>query len=347
MKVLLIKMSSLGDVLHTLPALEDAYRKKKIEVTWVVEPSFQEIAQWHPAVKRVIPLPFRSIRKNLWQSFKEKKIQSICRALREESYDMILDAQGLLKSALVTQLAKGPSFGLDKASAREPLASYLYDKTFQVERKQHAVVRLRQLFSKVFEYSDDQFLSYGIQNKLWETSLHYPSGILFLHGTTWESKHWPEAYWCQLAQKVSDDGFQVLIPWGNQAEYERAVRIQQSVTSHNMPIVLEKMSLAALAGLMKHIAGAIAVDTGLGHLAAALDVPCLSVYGPTSQGLTGAYGLNQMHMQSSLGCAPCFQRTCTLKGSFAVSPPCLGEISPEQVWGRMSEVLQQSKRNFA
>src|SRR5688572_10593662 len=139
MRVLLIKLSSMGDLIHSLPALTDAMQHlPNLEITWVVEPAFQEIAQWHPAVKRIIPMPLRGKKyKQIWQAIKE---------IRSQKYDLVIDAQGLFKSAVISRLAKTKvRAGLDWTSVREPLASLFYNRKYAVVWTQHAVIRLRKL----------------------------------------------------------------------------------------------------------------------------------------------------------------------------------------------------------
>ena len=129
MRVLLIKTSSLGDVIHALPALTDAARAiPGIKFDWVVEEGFAEIPTWHPAVGKVIPVAIRRWRKNLWQTIKSGEWRRFKQSVRSTKYDLVIDAQGLFKSALPAMLAHGPRAGLDRASAREPLSALLYQR---------------------------------------------------------------------------------------------------------------------------------------------------------------------------------------------------------------------------
>ena len=153
MRVLLIKTSSLGDVIHTLPALTDAMNALPgIQFDWVVEEGFAEIPTWHPAVANVIPVAIRRWRKNLWQTVKNGEWRRFKQRLRDTRYDLVIDAQGLLKSAWLTRYVKAPVAGLDKTSAREPMAARFYDRPYAVARGQHAVERLRQLFAQALGY---------------------------------------------------------------------------------------------------------------------------------------------------------------------------------------------------
>lgn len=154
MRVLLVKTSSLGDVIHTLPALTDAARAiPGIQFDWVVEEGFAEIPAWHPAVARVIPVAIRRWRKNLWQTLRNGEWRRFKQRLKEVDYDLVIDAQGLLKSAWLTRyVGKTPVAGLDGDSAREPLASRFYRRAYPVAWGQHAVERTRQLFAQALDY---------------------------------------------------------------------------------------------------------------------------------------------------------------------------------------------------
>lgn len=334
MKVLIVKTSSLGDVIHTLPALTDAQNVyPTIQFDWIIEPAFAEIPTWHASVQRVFSAPFRRWRKNIKGAL-QGEFQSFVKQLRMTSYDAIIDAQGLLKSALITRLAKGSRLGFNWQSAREPIASFFYQKRYQVATHQHALTRIRQLFAMALHYPlpvspANYGLSYSHQA--------IENQILFLHGTTWPTKHWPQAYWQELARYATQAGFNVLLPWGNTQEYKRAQYIQQK----NPKIaVLPALSLTQLARLISQVKGVVALDTGLTHLAAALNVPTLSLYGPTDRHKTGPIGLAQYPIQAPLACAPCFARTCRQAPALSLKPPCLQAIMPAQIWQQLMKMIE-------
>jgi heptosyltransferase-1 len=346
-RVLLVKTSSLGDVIHALPALTDAARAiPGITFDWVVEEGFAEIPTWHPAVGKVIPVAIRRWRKNIWQTIKSGEWRRFKQSLRAEKYDLVIDAQGLVKSAWLTRYVNAPVAGLDKNSAREPLASRFYQRRLAVARGQHAVERLRQLFAVALGYDLPKGLGdYGLDvERLIELPRNKPY-VLFLHGTTWDTKHWPELYWRDLALRMADKGVEVRLPWGNPAEKARAERIANGLSN---AVVLPKLNLAGVARVLASASACVAVDTGLGHLAAALDVPTISLFGPTNPGLTGAYGKVQIHLASDFPCAPCLQKKCTyqptaqdqqrfdLKSEW---PLCFTRLNPERVASRLSTLL--------
>ncbi|WKL54496.1 lipopolysaccharide heptosyltransferase I [Pseudomonas kielensis] len=347
MRVLLIKTSSLGDVIHALPALTDAARAiPGIQFDWVVEEGFAEIPTWHPAVGKVIPVAIRRWRKNLWQTIKSGEFKRFKQNLQATKYDLVIDAQGLLKSALLTRYVRAPVAGLDKHSAREPLAAHFYSRRLAVARGQHAVERLRQLFAVALGYDLPKGLGdYGLNvERLVELPRKNPY-VLFLHGTTWDTKHWPEAYWRELAERMGHLGMAVKLPWGSPAEKARAERIAQGLRNAE---VLPRLNLAGVAKVLAGAQACVAVDTGLGHLAAALDVPTVSLFGPTNPGLTGAYGRSQVHMASDFSCAPCLQKKCTYQPTaedqrrFDLKrewPLCFTRLNPERVASRLSTLL--------
>ncbi|QLF94145.1 lipopolysaccharide heptosyltransferase I [Pseudomonas sp. ABC1] len=327
MRVLLVKTSSLGDVVHTLPALTDAQRAiPGIRFDWVVEEGFAEIPAWHPAVGEVIPVAIRRWRKHPFDTWRNGEWRAFKARLRAQRYDLVIDAQGLLKSAWLTRYIQAPVAGLDAASAREPLAARFYDRRYNVPREQHALERVRQLFAQALGYVlPTTQADYGLDRD----RLEIPTGepyLLFLHGTTWASKHWPEADWRALAERMAQQGWAVRLPWGNAAEKARAERIAAGLERVE---VLPRLNLAGVAGVIAGARACVAVDTGLGHLAAALDVPSISLYGPTLPGRVGAYGRGQVHLCASGPNA----------GSGDRKKPCFDGLGVEQVATALQSLL--------
>lgn len=300
MRVLVVKMSSLGDVIHTLPALSDAsFAVPGITFDWVVEEAFAEIPAWHPAVDTVIPIALRRWRKTPFKSFSGPEWKHFRAAVDRRQYDAVIDAQGLLKSAFISRLPRAPRFGMDKDSAREGVASRFYHHKLSVPREMHAVERIRLLFSQALRYPlPSQQGDYGVRANLKPGADKLPASLLFFHGTARAEKLWPEQHWIELAGLCAARGYQAWMPWGSQEERDRAERIASVVSNVQ---VLPKLDLLGLASMLMEVDGAVAVDTGLAHLSAALDVPTVSLYGPTSTDLIGAYGRNQVHIQSPVG----------------------------------------------
>ena len=338
MHVLIIKLSSLGDVIHTLPALTDATRALPgIRFDWVVESAYAEIPAWHPAVDQVLPVSLRQWRKQLWHTWRSGTWQNFRQHLRARYYDQIIDAQGLLKSAALAYQAHGLRSGLAADSAREPLAAWVYQQRHTVPRDQHAVTRLRQLFALSLGYPQPSGLpDYGLPKYSMTTLIPARPTLVFLHGTTWPTKHWPDSHWLELALTAARAGFRVRLPWGNEVEHARAQRIAEA---HPHISVIPATGLQGLAAELSTACAVVGVDTGLVHLAAALQVPSLSLYGATDPALTGSYGERQSHLQSQFPCAPCVRRRCHYTGSSTVFPACFEELSVTVVWEALLDVI--------
>lgn len=322
----------MGDVIHCLPAVTDLLKNMPdASVDWVVEEGLQDIPALHPGVRRVIPIAIRRWRKRWLAATGE--IQNFRLDLRSESYDLVIDAQGLVKSALVAAMARGAVIGFDRKSAREPIANLFYRKRIAVAPDMHAIQRQRRLFAQVFDYQVPAELDYGLR----QTKAAPSKDVVFLHGTTWKSKHWPDHYWLELAQRCAEAGYCVVLPYFDSVEQARAETIVASVDSAR---TLPPGSLKALGGYLNNAAGAVSVDTGPGHLSAAFNVPLVAVYGPTSPRLTGIVGPRQISLaEPVLDCAPCLNRNCQYSpDSSNIYPPCFETVTPERVF---QSLLQQ------
>lgn len=340
MRVLLIKTSSMGDVIHSLPAITDAARAiPGLRLDWVVEEGFADLAGRHPAVERVLPCALRRWRRHPWRARRSGEWATFKNALREREYDAVIDAQGLIKSAFITRLARGPKFGLDKASAREPWSALALDRPLPVPRDGHAVTRVRQLFAAALGYTaPDSAPDYGLRRTRAPRPLAGPGAeLVFCHGTTWPTKHYPEAYWRTLAERAAGAGQRVWLPWGNDTERARAERIAQDLAGVE---VLPRLSLSTLTDRMLAWDGFVAVDTGLAHLAAAAGLPGVALYGPTDPRLTGVWGPRARSLAAEFPCAPCVQEKCTYQGNLGqgVNPPCFSSLKPHRVWQALMEV---------
>ncbi len=302
MQVLIVKTSSMGDVLHTLPALTDAMRAiPGIRFDWVVEEGFSQIPTWHPAVDRVIPVAIRRWRKNWFGSETRQQRCDFKRVVQERDYDVVIDAQGLIKSAaLITRIAKGNKHGQDSKSAREPFASWFYNHRHDIDKKQHAVERTRELFAKSLGYDKpDSCGDYAIAARFLS---HLPADagqyLVFLHATTRDEKHWPEDHWRDLIALTTASGLKIKLPWGAEHERQRALRLAEGFPQVE---VLPKLSLQQVAEVLAGAKAVVSVDTGLSHLTAALDRPNITLFGPTDPGLIGGYGQNQFACRPQTG----------------------------------------------
>ena len=326
MRVLVVKTSSMGDVIHTLPAIEDAKKAiPGIKFDWVIEEGFKEIPAWHDSVNEVIPIAVRRWRKSLLKGFFSGEIASFFRNLRAHHYDLIIDAQGLVKSAIPAKLAKGPVVGLDQQSARERLSARFYDRTFSVDKSMHAIERVRRLFAFSLDYEYPETPP-SVQLNL-NLGHAAKKGVLFLHGTTWPSKHWPDDSWLELGRALKQKGEDIYLPWSTDAEKARAEWLGKQLDVS----VLPKLSLTEVAEFMLKVKAVVGVDTGLTHLAALLDVQSIGIYGSTDVELTGAMGIKHENLKSDLDCSPCLRKQCKLLDGDTLVPPCYEKITAESV----------------
>lgn len=294
MRVLIVKTSSMGDVLHTLPALTDAMQAiPGIRFDWVVEEGFAQIPSWHAAVDRVIPVAIRRWRKAWFSAPVKAERKAFRQAVQAERYDAVIDAQGLVKSAaLVTRLAQGTKHGMDWQTAREPLASLFYNRRHHIARQQHAVERTRELFAKSLGYAKPASQGdYAIARHFAVENAAQSPYVVFLHATTRDDKHWPESHWRELIALLGSSGLRIKLPWGAPHEEARAKRLAEGF---DYVEVLPRMSLEGIAQVLAGARFVVSVDTGLSHLTAALDRPNVTLYGPTDPGLIGGYGKNQV-----------------------------------------------------
>lgn len=281
MKILLVRLSSMGDLIHTLPAISDLARHRPdVQLDWLCEENFADIARLHPFVKQILPMNWRKWRKNLLKTETYSFIQTLKNQLHTQQYDAVLDSQGLIKSAIFAKMANAPIWGLDKNSAREPLASCFYEKKWTVPRGQDAIWRNRQLFAQAFDYSiENEKLNFGVKIPHLELEPNFiPEKPYFvaLHATSKDSKLWKTEHWFNLFQKIhAQNGAEIWLTWGNPTEQQRAQKMAE-----NLPFVrvCPKLNLLQAAQLLQGAQAVIGVDTGLLHLANAVDVPVIGIY---------------------------------------------------------------------
>src|SRR5262245_3959595 len=285
--ILFIKTSSLGDVIHHMPALTEAHRRRPdARFSWVVEEAFAPLVRLHPAVSEVIPVAWRRWRGALLQPSTWSEIGQFRRTLRARVYDEIVDSQGLIRSALTSRLARGRRHGYDAASVRERPAAALYDVQHAVPRNLHAVARNRLLTGLALDYGPDGTLDFGLVRESIGGHRDPASGIL-LHSTARPEKEWPEESWIALGRTLVARGISPVLPWGTPAEHARSQRLAAALGHAQVP---DRQLLDRVAARVAGAAFVIGVDTGLLHLAAALGVPLVAIFVGSEPGLTGPLG---------------------------------------------------------
>ena len=309
-RILFVKTSSLGDVVHNCPAVTDAARcVPGAVIDWVVEEPFAEVAAFHLHVRRVIPVAIRRWRGAFFAPAAWSEFGRFRSTLKSESYDFVIDSQGLVKSGLVAALAIGPKHGFNGASAREPFAARFYDARHAVPGNLHAVDRNRQLAAATLGYRVDGPCDYGLRVTgepplLARSSASTPASTryaLLLTMTSRDDKLWPEEHWRSLGSALQSRGLRCLLPWGKEEERRRCARIAAAIPGAVVP---QHMTLAGIARLVRAAHCVIGVDTGLAHLAAALEIPVVALYCGSDPALTGLFGGKWVRNLGNVGTPP-------------------------------------------
>ena len=305
MRILLVKTSSLGDVIHNLPVVSDLHRAfPQATIDWCVEESFADIPRLHPHVGGVIEVAVRRWRKSLTRRATWREIGDFRRRIAQQPYDAILDTQGLLKSALIACQARGRRLGYAAEAAREPLATRFYDASFVIPRDAHAVERNRLLAAAAFGLPPGAAADYGIvAPRVDVAGLAAPYAVL-LTATSRDDKLWPEARWIELAGALAAHGLGAVLPAGNAVERQRAQRIAAALPASARALVAPPLRLRELAGVIGGARLAIGVDTGLVHLAAALRGPTIALFAASDPALTGVHGDAHCRNLGARGSAP-------------------------------------------
>ena len=283
--ILLIKTSSLGDVVHNLPVVSDIRaRFPRARIDWVVEEAYGDIVGMHPGVHRAIPVALRRWRGNPFKPMHWREFGQFRSAFSGVRYDCVIDTQGLIKSALLARVASGTRHGYAGVSAREPLAANFYDVTHVVPRDLHAVARNRRLAALALDYESPAALDYGIVLPAGAAPVERRPYCVLLHATGRAEKLWPEQAWERLGSELARRGYVSILPWGNAAERARSERIARALPEAEVP---PGQGMLGMAGLLAGAKAVIGVDTGLSHLAAALGCPVVALYCGTPPRLYG------------------------------------------------------------
>jgi heptosyltransferase-1 len=276
--ILVVRPSSLGDIVHALTLVADVRaHRPDLAIDWVAETGFVPLVELHPGVRRIIPVALRHWRHHLFAAATWRALGSFRRSLRREEYAAVLDLQEQLKGALIARMARGMRHGPDRASIREPVASFAHDVHHAIDPDQHFIARCRQLAAAALGYRAEGPPRFGLVPPPAAATAPDRPYVVVVHGTSRDDKLWPDAHWRHLVETFAASGFAVIVPWGSEAERARSERYAAGVTNAQVPPP-PRQTLPALAGLLARAELAVGVDTGLVHLAAALGTPTVALF---------------------------------------------------------------------
>jgi len=318
MNILVVKLSAFGDIIHSLPALDDLLARPEVgEVHWLVDSRYRFVTECFPT--RVIvhevamkgPRPVRST----WQTV---------RALRRIGFDAVLDLQGLIKSAVLARACGSPVYGIDTQQLREKQAGWLQKPTRFHAEDRHVVQQYRRVATAPF-VSDPRRMPEGplpykapeihadTLARLCDESAVATLGLaahryVVLHSASaWPTKRLPTDTWVAIARGVIARGLVPVFPWGNDAERQAAHRLCSDSGGMLLP---ERLNMSALTALLSKAEAVLGADTGVLHLAAALGTPTITFWGPTPSWRNSPMGERDWHLESNPACGPCFKRRC-------------------------------------
>lgn len=289
-RIALVKTSSMGDVIHALPVVTDLLAARPdTEVDWLVEEGFADLPRLHPGVAQAIPVAVRRWRRAPFSRAVRDEVSALRERLRARQYALVLDLQGLLKSAWLARMAGAPVAGFDRASVRESLAAFAYRHRYAVPRELHAIERLRQLAGQALDYPVQGLPRFGLRVPP-RTVPGCPSRpyVVLLHATSRAAKQWPDPYWAGLGAALRERGLAVVLPWGSAAENARARALADAMGGGDV-VVAPRLSLLDCAALLSRARAVVGVDTGLTHLSAALSVPTVALFAATPAWRFGPY----------------------------------------------------------
>ncbi len=321
--VLVIRPSSLGDVVHALPIVADIARHAPhLEVEWVAEDAFAPLVRLHPGIRRVIPVGLRRWRHHLLERGTWAEFDAFRRAVREHRYAAVLDLQEQMKGAIMARLARGPRHGFARGSVREPASTFLHDIHHAIDPALHFEDRCRMLAGGALGYRPEDAPRYGLMPP------SMPPGFVpdapyavCVHATSRDDKLWPQARWHTLLTGLGVAGLCSLLPWGSAAE---RVRSEEIARGHPHASVPPRHALPAIAAMLRCATVVIGVDTGLVHLAAALGTPTIALFtrtDPVRAGVSIA-GPHAVDL-GGIGTVPTADAVlAVVQGMLRVSPPC-------------------------
>jgi heptosyltransferase-1 len=348
MRILIIKTSALGDIIHALPLLDYLHQVTPgVRIDWVVEEAFLELLSGNPLLDRLITVAFKRWRKSPLAPRTVREVGAFRRQLQEREYDLVFDVQGNAKSGLVCWLANSQhKIGFSRDDMQERLNGLFTDQKVALHPDdRHATTRYLRIVSTPFgvdpaglKLTTDIHTAHDDEaaGKLLPQGACGPV-VLFHTGTTWQTKLWHESGWVALGrdllQRYSDAT--ILLSWGNDFEHEMVQRIAQQVGSRVQ--VLERMSLKRFAALLKRVDCVVGGDTGPVHLAAVVGTATVSFYRCTDGSLNGPKGERHLIVQSPLVCTKCLKKTCER------NEECIGSITPQMLSAGVESILRERR----
>nr|WP_198984446.1 lipopolysaccharide heptosyltransferase I [Herbaspirillum sp. ASV7] len=285
MKILIVRVSSLGDVVHNMPMVADIRRHfPGAQIDWVVEEGYTSLVRLNPLVHNIIPIALRRWRKTLFSAATRAEISAFYRTLRVDQYDVVFDTQGLLKTSVVMRMARlacgGKRVGLANAtegSGYEPISRIFHDRSVKVGLRTHAVMRARLVAADALGYTLDHEADFALQAPPQQRFPWMPDHpyAVFFHGTARADKQWPQDEWIKLGQALFVRGLPVLLPWGNKKEQQAAHVLAAQIPGAQ---VLPALPLIEAVGLVQQARLVVGLDTGLTHIAAAYCKPTVELY---------------------------------------------------------------------
>jgi heptosyltransferase-1 len=318
MKIHVVKLSAFGDIIHTLPALDDLLSRPEVdEVHWLVDARYAFVTEVFPVRVKVHKVALQGDRPlgEAWQ---------MIRHLRHIGFDAVIDLHGLLKSGMIARAVNRACFGFDKAFTPENGNQWLIQPVHFHPDERHVVQQYRRIASGPFlqniSQQPDAAMAYAeprvqlteqmhiaaksVLEKMGLNARHY--AILHLGGG-WQTKQLPANTWAEVADGMHAQGIQPVFSWGSEEEHAMARHLSEQTQAHVIP---ERLGMSILCGLLAGAKTAIGADTGVLHLAAALGTPTISFWGPSASWRSGPKGEKHWHIESNPDCGPCFKRNC-------------------------------------
>jgi heptosyltransferase I len=304
-RVLIVKLSSLGDVVHTIPALQDIRAAfPGAQVDWAVEPAYAALVRRVEGIGDIIECPLRRWRKAWWTAPVHAEWAALRKRLQSVRYDAVIDMQGLTKSAWIARTAHGPSHGLANqtdGSSHEWLAAWLVNHPIRVEPRIHAMDRGRALAAKALGFALQGAPRYSLRVNRAPVRAERPT-VAFVHGSSRDDKLWPQAHWISLGKRLIDAGWRIALPQGSEAEQTRAEMIGAALQFDRMHLVevWPSLKLDAVVDRLGATQGVIGVDSGLSHIAVALNLPHVQIYNFPTAWRTGPQAAHGQRHQLSV-----------------------------------------------